>query len=1231
MRFLEAVRRGARVLLVARAVLLWVSVAIGALVVGGLLDYLLRAPSGVRAVGLIGAAGVGVWALVRFVWPAVRFGPSLAEIGLRVERQAVGRGGEMRGLLASAVELSRVEMADPVGERLRAGVIAEALERWGGVRAWGVLRPSFAVRAGVLFLAMVVVGGSLVALEPGLSRTGLSRMLAPWGGAQWPRRQVAVDVTDGGVHAIDEALGMRAVVVRTNRAAGRTPVRVWYRGVTDLGAGQWRSAFLTGQGRRSVADGAGRSGGELYERLIDPVEVMAGVGADEDGWIEYWFETDDDETAMSRVRVVRPPEVVGATARVVVPEYAALAAGRAELAAGDGIELGRGDDGRALVGRVLAGSRVEIEIQLNKEVPDPGGAQWAAEVFEHGRNVSVVFDGDLIRVGGVLDGSVRLPVSVVDGFGVSSRDEAVYVLDVVSDGAPEPAVREPEHDEQLVAGAVIDVAGDGRDDLGLVRLSLERVVARVAEDSEGGAAEVRDAWEAMAIRAFDEVGRGEIGGRLDLGSLGVSAGDEVWVSVVATDSFAAAGLGREGVRSRVRRIRVISEADLMEQMQAELGALRQAAMRLDEQQAKLAEKVADGEASEQVAAGQRGLTDRIAAQGGTIERLMERQARNGIEDSGLSGMLADAAESIAAAAAASDEAARAVEQADGSAGEDRAGAEDEARENQQRVRDELASLIDQLDRGEDGWVARRSIERLLEEQRALAEQTKAAGERMLGRDADELTPEERTELDRIAERQREIAARAAEAIDELGERGKQLADADPAQSAAMAEAQKQGREAGVAQAMEEAAEDVAANRTSSAQEGQEEAMAALEEMLEELDNVQRQRNAALLRKLASLIESLDGLIGAQEVAIGRLAEWMDSREGESDRAAGSRPPLLEEGGSQLEEGGGQLEGERGQLEAGDDIDGEPGLDVEMIRLRGNTLAVSADAGGPDLEVVRALIDRAADAQGLAIAALRGEPVDAAAADRREQESLLRLREARAEAARQEEEAKQAEQEQKRRELRQAYREQLEQEVVLREEAGALAGERLSRRERAKARGIGQRQESVRVALADLLKSTQELRDAAVFAFVHRRLEKVTGRASERLGRGEVDGVTLRDQEAAIELLRSLVEVLGDSKGSEKDFDEGAGGGGGGGDGGGEEEPLLPPIAELKLLRAMQAEVVARARELDEAGQAEPTAVRELGDLQREIEAEAQGLIDRMKQQGEGEPEVVPEPDGEVQG
>lgn len=1183
-RFLERLRRGARALLIVRAVFLWVAVALGALVVGGLMDFVLRSPMGVRVAGLLAAAGVGAWAAVRFVWPALLFRPSLAEMALRVERQPLGKGGEMRGLLASAVELAASPVQDPVAAGFRDRVIAEALERWKGLGAFRVLRPRYAARAAVLLTGIVLAGGAIVVMDPELAKTGASRMLMPWGGSEWPRRQVAIDATGTGAHAIDEALAMRAAVVKTNRGPGRTPVRVVYRGVTDGGSGAWRSALLTGQNRR-----AGDRGGELYERLIDPAEVIASAGDAQEGWIEYRFETVDDETEVGRLRVVSPPEVVGATVRVEPPGYAAAAAERAELALGGEIDLGRGDDERALVARVLSGSRIEMEVRLNKAVPEPAEeAAWLAELREHGRDVTVSHGGDRILISAVLEGTVRVPVTVRDEYGLSSRDEAVYVLDVVTDAPPEPIVREPDHDEQLVATAVVSVSGDARDDLGLVRLAMERLIARVPGGSEGGATEADGAWEAMAIREFAGTAEGDVAGRLDLATLGVRAGEEVWLSVVATDTYAEAGLGREPVRSRVRRLRVISDSDLMAQIRAELSALRQAAMRLDEQQGELEERLEGGDTTQETGAEQRGLTDRIAAQAGTLERMAARQARNGLEDPGLSGMLRDAAAAIAEAAAASSGAARAIDEAEeageGGAEDEREGAINEAREDQQRVRDELAGLIDQLDRGEDGWVARRSIERLMEEQRELMEQTGAAGERMLGRDAEELTPTEQTELDRIAERQRELARRAAEAIEELGERGRQLRETDPAQSAAMAEAQRQGREQQVAEALEQAAEDVEGNRTTNAQSGQQGAMEAMEQMLEELDNAERQRNAALLRRLASLIESIEALVSVQEAAIEGLAAAM---------------------------GGGAVSG----------------LDEEMIRLRNNTLAVASDAGGAELAVVHGLMERAAEAQGQAITALRAEPMDVQGAERREQESLLRLREALAEAEKQAEEAQQAEQEQQRREIRQAYREQLEQQVVLRDEAAALTGGELSRRDRARVRGLGQRQGSVREALADLLKSTQELNDAAVFALAHRRLDMLTGRAADGLGVGTVSGASLRDQDSAIGLLRSLVDVLGQTQGQEQDFDEGAdsagGGGGGGGGGEGEEQPLLPPITELMLLRAMQAEVAAMTRMLDEGGERDAAAVRELGELQRSIAEEAQGLMDRLEQQQGGEPAQRP--------
>ena len=46
---------------------------------------------------------------------------------------------------------------------------------------------------------------------------------------------------------------------------------------------------------------------------------------------------------------------------------------------------------------------------------------------------------------------------------------------------------------------------------------------------------------------------------------------------------------------------------------------------------------------------------------------------------------------------------------------------------QRRVRDDLSRLAELLDRGEDGWVVRRAVERLLAEQRRLRDETERLG------------------------------------------------------------------------------------------------------------------------------------------------------------------------------------------------------------------------------------------------------------------------------------------------------------------------------------------------------------------------------------------------------------------------------------------------------------------------------------------------------------------------
>lgn len=1172
--WLRRARARARWLLVGRALAMGVAAAIAAVMVGGLIDFVLRSPAVVRGVGLAGAAGLGALGFWRYIWPALRFCPTLPDVALRVEGQPEGEGGELRGYLAAALELADDDRHGHESRVQREAAIAEALRRFGDGSRVRLHRVRPMMRAlGVLGGALVVLS-LVVVTEPTRARIGVERMLLPWTGAEWPKRQLVEDITSVDVQAVDMALALRAAVVRTNRGEGRTPVRMRYRGVSEAGVGEWRSAMLTSQERRVDLAEAGlrRTGsGELYERLVDPLEVVRSTDASmSEGWIEYWFETEDDETVTRRVRVVSPPSVVLARVSVFPPAYALAQAEGAGLASGVDRDLGRGQDERAVVERVLAGSRIEFEIAASKALGggDVRAAGWLADLLARGRDVEARTDGARLTISGILDGSVRLNAELVDEFGLRNRDEAVFSFDVVSDREPEVVMMEPGFDEQVLSSAVVAISGQARDDLGVVELRLERQVAKVPSGSTGASPEPTGVWEETSRRAGEIVRDASVHAVLDVAALGVGAGDEVWLSAVGSDTLAASGGGERGeVRSSIRRLRVISETELTEQIRAELGGLRQTAMRLDEQQARLIEQLSEEGASEDVVRQQSELTDRIGAQQSTLDRLEQRRIRNGLEDGGLEAMLEAASEAIARAAEASGQAASTA----GEASRGEAERED-VREDQQAVRDALAEVVEQLDRGEDGWVARRALERALEEQREVTEQTRRAGEKLIGRDRDELTPEERTELDRIADRQRQAARQAAEAIEELAQRAQQMQDSDGAQAAAMAEAARRGQQQQVAEQLEQAARDIEQNRTQNAGGAQQQAVEALEQMLEELDTAQRRRNAALLRQLASLADSIEGLIEAQQAEIDAVGRAI---------------------------GGGAMDG----------------LDRAMIRLRDNTLAVQVMASEPEMERVADLLGQAAGAQGVAIGALRRAPADLAAAEERERESLLKLEDARAETDRLAEQAEEREREEQVRELREQYVEVLEEQIRVRDETGALTGRELSRRERADARALGERQEAIRTRLADLLTSTAGLVEAGVFEFAHRRLDEVTRRASEGLGEGEASGAVVRAQAEAVELLQTLAEVLADAAARQGDFDEGAdgagGGGQGGGGGGGEGEPMVPPIAELRLLRAMQAAIAGRTRAAHEGG-ASDDEIEELGRLQDELAKQAAGLIERLR-------------------
>lgn len=1219
-RGLSAVRSTARRLLTARA-LAWLLAAVAcAAFVIGTLDYFLRTPTAFRVVlWVLGVGGVA-WLVRRWVWPALGFRPSLTEIALRVERTPQAERAGLRGTLAAALDLARSDEPAKGSDEaiLRAGVIESARTRLAGFRlAPAVLAGSSARKGVLLALAATVPIGLTVALAPRLARVGARRVLTPWAAVDWPKRTAVSDATGLRAHPIGAAVPLRAVLSETDRRPGRTDVWANYRLVRDpdpkSGRGikdePYKRVLLTGQSRTisapaTVRGTTGTISGESYERLLDPAGLVGltsgGSIAERAGgaesaaarsMLEYWFETEDDATEPARIALVEPPGVVSASARITPPSYVGGPSaersqgtrGVAEVSAGFAAgtrELGPGRDERASVAPVISGSKIVLELTLNKPLPAPASATEMFGADTTPSDATVRADAKVWRLSWTAAQSVRLPVVLSDEHGIKSVSESAYQFTVVADQPASATVLDPSQDEAVIATAALEVVGEGRDDTGLAWASVEYETASPPAGSAGAPAEgagVRNVLAKLELGGPDAAGPrsvsnliSKVAARFDLAPLALRPRDEVWVTALAQDNFAIEGNVHEPTRSAVRRLRIIAESELVEQIRGEMNGVRQAAIRLDQEQAEAMKRVGDGAAAGDTRALQEGITQRIVPQADTVRRLSARVDRNGLSDRALGGLLEDAGQSLEQAAERSAEAAESLAKQERSADEPGRSEAEALAKTQRGVRDQLGQLISMLDRGQDGWVARRELQRLLDEQNRLIAQTGAIGKQTAGKPASELTPQQRAQLEQIAQDQQDQSSRSSAALQDLAERGRQLAKLDPALAQAMKEAAKKGEESRLSDAQRDAAEQVKQNQTSSAGQNQRQAAQSLEEMLQELDDTEKNRDLALRRQLEEIIEALDALVTQQNGELRALGE------------AATRTSLA-------------------------------GLDKGMISLHGATLAVAerVRSGFRELVEVADLLDGATDAQSTSITLLRAASPQGAEVDQAERISLDRLKNARELAEKIQSEAEKRDQERKRAELRKAYREALELQVGLHGDTAPLIGLVLDRKQRAGARGLGERQLRIKTDLHKVLGEAEGLSDFKVFDFAHRRLDQAAGRAAEALREGNAPRTVGTDQKTAIRILQALVEAL--KEGQNKEFKESPNSNSGEGQSGG-EQPIIPPIAELKLLRLMQQEAADLTRAVGDAKGHEPlpATIEEVAELQAELFKRAEELIEKQQ-------------------
>ena len=1188
---IRAICARVRVVLVLGSLLLSVSIVALVIVGAALVDYVLRFPSGLRWIVLAGIGYVVFRVWRRWVGPALLLKISATDMALQVERQDPA----LRGMVASSIDLSRVNLVDDVhDEQLESQLIERSLslaalraasKRLENRRLPAMVRLEPFVFALSLFL---VVGSMVTAIgvgTPTMALIGAGRVLSPWNEISWPKQHAITDTTKGAARAIDIAVPISALIGESGKpASSSTRATLSWRLLDDRNRvlSDWTRTMLVSQQRLDT-----QSQRRVYEQLVD-AQSMTSKHESDSFVFEYTITTRDDQTGVRRISLVRPPKLLQTSVRVELPPYAQPVA-QSGLVRSGVFESTKYDE---TLSPVLSGSRVVVLWTLSKaiELPRDEAPAWVAMIdsgdesnLRANRVVGVRQPSpESIELELVINESVVIEPTTVDAVGIATRTPIMLSLGVIDDEQPGAVIVEPARDEIVSAHARVDVRAELTDDLGIASGALLAARAITPKGSSGAPAELIDDGLVLTQHSrSDDEGSLQASSLhitlshvLDVSMLKVSAGDQVWVQAMVRDlsvsdsgEFAAqiqeyasdpgAGVSTGESRSLIRVLRVVEDSQIIDQVRGSLNPIRSAMRQLDDQQAQLERSLRAGQM--QSSADQRTLSDRLAATRRTIEQLGDTLTRNMLDDPALQSLLQDAQSSLEQAQEASEKASAQIDR----------GEQDNAIDNQGKVRDRIGELLSMLDRGQDSYLALRSIERLREELAAIRDDTAELSAKAAGKSVAQLSPDERSMLDRILDRQLQSAQDAAEALGALDEQAQQLEEQDPTQAEALRSAAAQGRSAQIEQKLNDASEQISSNQTASATQSQDEVLDELDEMLQELKNTIENRDNALRRELASIIESLKGLITKQQQQISLL--------GEQDA---------------------------------------PSLSTAMITLMGNTLVVRDDAIGafPETRSIADLITQSADAQSRAISALRTLPVMLDQASQHEQSSLLNLKSALEEAERLDDQAAQRQAQRLREELRDQYKQSLSAQVLIRDETLPMTGEQLNRRERAQARALSTTQDEIRSALGDLLKQTKELSDAPVFEMAHWQLDRLMKTSTDGLTESTISSRVVSSQQAAISVLTTLVEVLSDTPPNqdEEDFEDGSSGNGEGGSSGSGDEPVIPPIAQLKLLRTMQQLAAMQTRAYaEDPGSATETDIELLSELQGQLFEQGRKLIEQM--------------------
>ena len=885
------------------------------------------------------------------------------------------------------------------------------------------------------------------------------------------------------------------------------------------------------------------------------------------------FVIDQFKTNPVVIRVVDPPEIQSAKLFIQPPNYAAQSREKIEMKWPGGT--------MPTLPAVLAGANAQLEINLSNTLEpkrnDKGeiDPEWmsstirAVDISTNNpqKNFSFVFKLNSPTqwlISWNLNEGVDLFVDPCDENGIRGREPLRAQIQVVLDQSPTVIVVEPEQDEVVTKIASIPTIIQAKDDLVLAFVGLQ-----LDRQQRSGEPQPQSIQSKEIVVDQNE---GEFKSTLELRPMELKIGDTLLLRGTAGDLYETGGHKRAKSTSEPRLIHIVDQDVFEKKIHQQTNGLRQIIARIETSQ----KEAIDETDNANKAQSQKSLSDRINQAQQTADRITKRLNRNGMKDSNVAEAMKEVDQQASVAATHSQNASQELRRAT----EGNQEAIHKAAQEQSQALQAIQAMLNVIDQDDESVGAQQRTDKLAETISKLRKDLAEIANKTAGRNTEELSTEDQAQLHGQAEKQRNTAQEVRALIEDLQERAQRTKKNDKPLSEALRSAIQEAQQGDAEKKMEEAADRSDKNQTGAADDSMQAAAEAVGKIQNALKADKQAKKEELKRRLSSLVETIRGLVAQSETV-------------------------------------------RGLLDVYDTSIKSKKLEIEMKceLLARNIVAATEDSrgGGQAAEPVTKILERAGVFQDSAVQALRNTQPMIDPAKEASSRALELLKESLLKTETLKKNQDEQELEKEREELAQKYIAYATLEKSIRKEVARILPtdqKQPDRRAAATLREMSERQETLRVKVAEVLNKTEIIKEAPVFIKTHELIDGWMTASREQMKESNPTFETVALLDFATESLEGLAAALTDPEQKDEPFsNNNAESGGSGGEGGPNQKKKIPPIAELRLVRELQAQINRRTKLIEETNIHSPQttkAISDLSKLQENVRMLGEDWIERMK-------------------